>query len=301
MTTPSTPRTKTCPACGSTFPCLSGGCWCGNVKLSIDTLIRLRDTHDDCLCETCLRKLEEPKTRILMSWSSGKDCAMALHELQKSGQYEVVALLTTISQQYRRISHHGVREELVDAQAAAIGIPVEKVYLPSNNTRPCTNQMYEAIMEQVLRKYMAQGVTAVAFGDLFLEDLRVWRENNLAKLGLQGVFPLWKRDTTSLAREMIATGFRAYLSCVEGKVGPGFAGRAFDESLLQDLPAGIDPCGENGEFHTFVFDGPIFQSPVPVRVGQTVTRDGRYYADLLPANTAEILEEALAAGIPPVM
>jgi uncharacterized protein (TIGR00290 family) len=240
-----------------------------------------------------------------MSWSSGKDSAIALHELLRSGEFEVVALLTTISEEYKRISHHGVREALLDAQASAIGLPLEKVYLPSNNSRPCTNEVYERIMDEVLRKYQAQGVTAVGFGDLFLEDLRAWREKNLAKLGLKGVFPIWKRDTSALAHEIIACGFKAYLSCVDGKVGPGFVGRAFDDALLADLPPGIDPCGEFGEFHSFVYDGPIFKQAVGVRVGQTVMRDGRFYADLLPAELSDDeideSEESIAAAMPPVV
>jgi len=304
-------RTKICPQCGRAFACYSGGCWCGSLKLSQATLDELRQSHDGCLCQDCLSAVAEPaqsarnKTRILMLWSSGKDSAMALYEILQSGEFEVVALLTTISEEYKRISHHGVREALLDAQASAIGLPLEKVYLPSNNSRPCTNEVYEGIMEGVLRKYQAQGVTAVGFGDLFLEDLRAWRENNLARLGLRGIFPIWKRDTSALANQIISCGFKAYLSCVEGKVGPGFVGRAFDEALLADLPPGIDPCGEYGEFHSFVYDGPIFKRPVGVRVGQTVMRDGRYYADLLPDDLSEdaigLSEESIAAAIPPVV
>lgn|GEM_PF-89357 len=304
-------RTKICPRCGRTFACYAGGCWCGSVTLSQATLDELRQSHDDCLCQDCLTAHAEPsasgsnKTRILMSWSSGKDSAMALHELLQSDKFEVVALLTTISEEYKRISHHGVREALLDAQASAIGLPLEKIYLPSNESRPCTNEVYEEIMDRALRKYQAQGVTAVGFGDLYLEDLRAWREKNLAKLGLSGIFPLWKRDTSALADEMIACGFKAYLSCVEGKVGPGFVGRSFDKALLRDLPPGIDPCGENGEFHSFVYDGPIFKQPVDVRVGQTVIRDGRFYADLLPDGPGEadvrVSDESIAAGIPPVV
>jgi uncharacterized protein (TIGR00290 family) len=239
------------------------------------------------------------KTPVIMSWSGGKDSAMALHELRASGQYEIVALLSTISEEYRRISHHGVREALLDQQADAIGIPLEKIFLPSGNSHPCTNEMYEKIMGDVLAKYKAQGVETVAFGDLFLEDLRAWREKNLAKGGMRGVFPIWKRDTTKLAREIITMGFKAYLSCVEGKVGPGFVGRVYDADLLRDLPAGVDPCGEYGEFHTFVCEGPIFERPVPVSVGEIVVRDGRFYADLLPGEVVG-REANLAEMIPPV-
>ena len=179
------------------------------------------------------------------------------------------------------MSHHGVREELLEDQAAAIGLPLVKIYLPSGPNMPCTNEVYEQIMGAVLEGFRARGVFVVGFGDLFLEDLRAWREGNLARAGMTGVFPIWKRDTAQLPRQMIAMGFRAILSCVEGKVGPGFAGRAYDERLLKDLPDGIDPCGEYGEFHSFVHDGPCFARPVPVTVGESVVRDGRHYADLL--------------------
>jgi uncharacterized protein (TIGR00290 family) len=222
------------------------------------------------------------KEPAVMSWSGGKDSAMALHELLRAGDYEVTGLLTTVSDEFHRISHHGVREALLDEQALAIGIPLEKVYLPSGNSGGCTNDVYEAIMERVMIAYRARGVQTVAFGDLFLEDLREWREANLAKAGMRGIFPIWKRDTTKFAHDVIASGYKAYLSCVERKVGPGFVGRAYDEKLLSELPAGIDPCGEYGEFHSFVYDGPIFKKPVQVSVGEIVVRDGRYFADLLP-------------------
>lgn len=239
------------------------------------------------------------KTPVILSWSGGKDSAMALYELHQSGQYEIVALLTSISEEYRRISHHGVREILLEQQADAIGIPLEKVYFPSGKSHPCTNEVYEQIMGDVMAKFRARHVMTVAFGDLFLEDLRAWREGNLAKAGMRGLFPIWKRDTTQLAREVIAMGFKAYLSCVEGKVGPGFAGRAFDAELLRDLPPGIDPCGEYGEFHSFVYDGSIFSRPLEVHVGEIVVRDGRYYADLLPSEQSAS-EPRLAELIPPV-
>lgn len=239
------------------------------------------------------------KTPVVMSWSGGKDSAAALHQLRQSGQYEIVALLTSVSDEYRRISHHGVREALLEKQAEALGIALEKVYLPSGNSKPCTNEIYEQIMGDVMAKYRARGVEIVAFGDLFLEDLRAWREANLAKAGMRGLFPIWKRDTTELAHEVIALGFKALLSCVEQKVGPGFVGRSYDAELLRDLPPGIDPCGEYGEFHSFVYDGPIFNRPVRVRVGEIVTRDGRYYADLLPEELTAS-EARVAETIPPV-
>ena len=236
---------------------------------------------------------------IVMSWSGGKDSAVALHELLNAHHYNVIALLTSVSEEYRRISHHGVREALLEQQADAIGIPLHKVYLPSGSSHPCTNETYEQIMGDVMARFKAQGVETVAFGDLFLEDLRAYRERNLAKAGMRGLFPLWKRDTAKLARDVIAMGFKSYLSCVEGKVGPGFVGRPYDDELLDALPAGIDPCGEYGEFHTFVYDGPIFKRPVTVSVGEIVIRDGRHYADLLPGEMG-IIAACEAAAMPPV-
>jgi len=238
------------------------------------------------------------KIPVVMSWSGGKDSAIALQELLQAGEYEVVSLMTTVSEEYRRISHHGVRETLLEEQARAIGIPLDKVYLPSGESGGCTNEVYEGIMSRVMNSYTARGVVTVGFGDLFLEDLRAWREANLAKAGMRGVFPIWKRDTGKVAREVIRLGYKAYLSCVEPKVGSGFVGRLYDEEFLGALPSDIDPCGENGEFHSFVFDGPIFNRPVSVRVGELVTRDGRYYADLLLESKPA--EKCTADLIPPI-
>jgi uncharacterized protein (TIGR00290 family) len=238
------------------------------------------------------------KTPVVMSWSGGKDSAAALHELLLSDEYEVVELMTSVSEEYRRVSHHGVREVLLEQQARAIGLPLRKVYLPSGKSGPCTNEIYEQIMGNLMAEYKAGGIYSVGFGDLFLEDLRAWREKNLAAVGMRGIFPIWKRNTAEFARDLIATGFRAYLSCVEGKVGPGFVGRAFDHSLLDDLPPDVDPCGEYGDFHTYVYDGPSFKAPVAVRVGDVVIRDGRYYADLLPESSAAVGCEAEV--MPPV-
>lgn len=236
---------------------------------------------------------------LVVSWSGGKDSALALHELLRDPRYEVVGLMTSVSEEFRRISHHGVREELLEAQAKAIGLPLTKIYLPSGPNNPCTNEVYEAIMGAVLEGFRSRGVYTVGFGDLFLEDLRAWREKNLAQVGMSGVFPIWNRDTVAVARRVIDLGFRAILSCVEGKVGPGFAGRTYDDRLLADLPDGIDPCGEYGEFHSFVHDGPCFTRPVPVTVGEAVIRDGRHYIDLLPGDSVAMATVA-AREIPPV-
>jgi len=238
------------------------------------------------------------KTLVVMSWSGGKDSVMALHELLRTADYEVVELMATVSEEYRRVSHHGVREELLDAQAATIGIPLKKVYLPSGQGAGCTNDVYEEIMRRAMASYKTRGMESVAFGDLFLEDLRAWREANLAKAGMHGLFPIWKRNTTKLAHEVIRLGYKAYVSCVEAHVGPGFVGRLYDERFLSELPSTIDPCGENGEFHSFVFDGPIFAKPVAVEVGELVTRDGRFYADLLPEFQRS--DKCVAESIPPV-
>ncbi len=234
---------------------------------------------------------------VVMSWSGGKDSALALYELQSDPRYEVVALMTSVSEEFHRVSHHGVREELLELQADAVGLPLVKIMLPSGQATPCTNHVYEGIMARVMDDFKAQGVLTVGFGDLFLEDLRAYREKNLARAGMTGVFPIWKRETHALARRIIAMGFKAILTCVEGKVGAGFAGRDYDESLLAELPPEVDPCGEYGEFHTYVHDGPCFRRPVAVEVGVRVVRDGRYYADLLPAGSRARPSEVV---MPPV-
>jgi len=220
--------------------------------------------------------MHQPKA--ILSWSSGKDSAMALYRTLASKQFEVVCLLTTLSQPFRRVSMHGVREELLDRQAGSLGIHLEKVLIPY----PCPNAVYEEKMRNTLSLWKERGVTHVIFGDLFLEDIRRYREENLSQLDLTPVFPIWGTDTTSLAREMLEVGFRAVLTCVDPKKLDGkFAGRQFDSSLLEDLPPMVDPCGENGEFHTFVYDGPIFRESIPVEIGQSVLRDGFQFADVL--------------------
>jgi len=236
---------------------------------------------------------------LVMSWSGGKDSALALHALLNDPFYEVRALFTSVSEQYRRVSHHGVREELLEAQARSIGLPLVKLMIPAGEGTPCTNEVYEGLMAQIMDGFKAQGIITVGFGDLYLEDLRAWREQNLARAGMKGVFPIWKQDTHALPRQILELGFRAILTCVEGKVGAGFAGRDYDLSLIQDLPEGVDPCGENGEFHTFVYDGPCFKAPVPVERGAIVCRDGRFYADLVPGAGA-VESPITALAIPPI-
>ena len=218
--------------------------------------------------------------KIVLAWSSGKDSAWALHVLRRQPGAEVVGLLTTVNDAHDRVAMHAVRRALLEAQADAVGLPVHVVRIPS----PCPNDMYEAAMARTLASLVADGVEAVAFGDLFLEDVRRYREERMAGTGLVPLFPLWGRPTAALAREMIAGGQRATLTCVDPRVLPSvFAGRAFDLDLLRDLPAGVDPCGERGEFHSFAWDGPAFRHPVRVRGGEVVERDGFVFADLLPA------------------
>lgn len=221
-----------------------------------------------------------PRPRALVAWSSGKDSSWALHELRRAGEVDVVGLLTTITDPFGRVSMHAVREELLDRQAAAVGLPCRKVRIPS----PCPNEQYEQAMSQVLAEARAEGVTHVAFGDLFLADVRAYREANLARVGMRPLFPLWGRETAALAREMIGGGLRATITCVDPRKLPRhLAGRAFDEALLAELPAGVDPCGEHGEFHSFAFAGPMFSAPLAVAAGGVVERDGFVFADVLPA------------------
>ncbi len=218
------------------------------------------------------------KSKAILSWSSGKDSAMALYRTLAAKQFQIVCLLTTLSDQFRRVSMHGVREELLDRQAKSVGIHLEKVLIPY----PCPNVVYEEKMRKVLSQWKRRGVTHVIFGDLFLEDIRKYREANLAQLDLTPIFPVWGKDTASLAEDMLKVGFRAIITCVDPKkLDEKFAGRQFDNSLLKDLPPSVDPCGENGEFHTFVYDGPIFREPIPVEVGESVSRDGFQFADVL--------------------
>lgn len=220
------------------------------------------------------------KPKALIAWSSGKDSAWALHEVRRSGDYEIVAALTTVTDTFARVSMHGVREELLLAQLAAAQLRSIVVRIPF----PCPNEVYEREMSAALSHAKADGVTHIVFGDLFLEDIRAYREERLAQIGMTAVFPLWRRPTAALAREMIAAGLEAHLATVDlAKLPSSFAGRCFDADLLADLPADADPCGENGEFHSFVAAGPMFAHRIPVARGDTVTRDGFAYADLLHA------------------
>jgi uncharacterized protein (TIGR00290 family) len=216
---------------------------------------------------------------ILFCWSGGKDSALALHTLLQRNDVCIASLLTTVTEGYDRISMHGVRRELLQQQAESLRLPLHEVFIPPQ----CVNPTYEAKMEEALLTFRKQGIRRVAFGDIFLEDLRIYREKNLARVEMQALFPIWKRDTRELIREFHATGFRSVAVCIDSKVlDPSFAGRELDESFFTDLPAGVDPCGENGEFHTFVFDGPIFLRPIGFTLGEVVQRDSFVFRDLLP-------------------
>jgi uncharacterized protein (TIGR00290 family) len=218
------------------------------------------------------------RPRVLMCWSSGKDSAWAVHVLRTRGEVEVVGLLTTVNRRRARVAMHGVREQLLAAQAEALGVPLQTVSIPE----PCSNEEYEAAMAEALAAARARGVTAVAFGDLFLEDVRRYREERLAPTGLGALFPLWERPTAALAREMVAGGLRAHLTCVDPRaLDRAFAGRTFDDALLDALPPGVDPCGEHGEFHTFAYRGPMFAHEIRVVTGETVERDGFVFTDVL--------------------
>lgn len=218
------------------------------------------------------------RPKALISWSSGKDSAFSLHEVRRAGALEVVGALTTVTENFGRVSIHGVREEILRAQLDAAGLPPTIVSIPY----PCPNEVYEARMGEAVARAKACGVTHMIFGDLFLEDIRKYREEKLQGTGITPVFPLWLRPTPQLARDMIASGLETRIATVDLKELPAsFAGRSFDAQLLDDLPAGVDPCGENGEFHTCVIGGPMFSRPLPVVTGERVERDGYAYCDLL--------------------
>jgi uncharacterized protein (TIGR00290 family) len=222
------------------------------------------------------------REKVIVSWSGGKDSALALYEILKTRQYEVLELLTTVTQDYDRISIHGVRRVLLEQQANALGFPLEKMLI----SKGISDAEYESISLKALNRHKTNGVFAVVFGDLFLEDVKKYREGILSKIGMKGIFPLWKRDTRQLARTFIDLGFKAVITMVDSNfLGKDFAGRTFDAQFLSDLPSNVDPCGENGEFHTFVYDGPMFHERVLFTKGEVVLRENRfYYCDLIPSS-----------------
>jgi uncharacterized protein (TIGR00290 family) len=224
------------------------------------------------------------RAKTLISWSSGKDSAWTLHVLRARGDCEIVGLVTTINDAVDRVAMHAVRTSLLERQAAAAEVPLWRVPIPS----PCSNAEYEAAMRRLIEQARATGVTQIAFGDLFLEDIRAYRERQLAETGLTPLFPLWQLSTPGLADAMVAEGLTAILTCVDPRALPArFAGRTFDRALLADLPADVDPCGERGEFHTFAYDGAMFARPVSVEVGEIIARDGFVFADLMPVNDSQ--------------
>ena len=218
--------------------------------------------------------------KVLFTWSGGKDSALALYELQSRHDHEIVSLLTTLTEDYDRISMHGIRSILLEQQANSLDLPIEKIYISKNSS----NEDYEVKMREVLQKHLTAGVSSVVFGDIFLEDVRKYREENLLKIVMKAIFPIWERDTTELAHRFIDLGFKAVITCVDSNVlDKIFIGKPFDEQFLSELPATIDPCGENGEFHSFVYDGPIFKKRVSYTKGEVVLRDSRFwYCDLIP-------------------
>jgi uncharacterized protein (TIGR00290 family) len=225
------------------------------------------------------------RPKAWLAWSSGKDSAWALHTVRCSGEFEVVALLTTMNRTHERVAMHAVRESLLEIQAASAGLPLIKVPIPS----PCSNEVYEQAMGEVMSLARAAGVRHIIFGDLFLTDIRAYREKHLASCGMVPVFPLWGRETRQLAEDMIAGGLSAILTCVDPRqLGRGFAGRRFDRKLLAALPSHVDPCGENGEFHTFACAGPMFREEMRLTAGEIVERDGFVFADLLPQAAAAV-------------
>ncbi|HTZ75206.1 MAG TPA: hypothetical protein VMB47_14880 [Candidatus Aquilonibacter sp.] len=225
----------------------------------------------------------EARPKAWLAWSSGKDSAWALHLARLAGGFEITALLTTVNSSYGRVAMHAVREALLEMQAEAAGLPLVKVPIPS----PCSNEIYECAMGEAMARARAEGVYHVIFGDLFLQDIRAYREKHLSACGMTPIFPVWRTDTRKLAEEMLGGGLSAYITCIDPrKLSPLFAGRRYDAELVASLPSEVDPCGENGEFHTFACAGPMFRQPIAVRPGEIVHRDGFIFADLLPANGA---------------
>jgi uncharacterized protein (TIGR00290 family) len=225
------------------------------------------------------------REKVIVAWSGGKDSALALYEVLKSGSYEVLELLTTVTKDYDRISIHGVRRVLLEQQVKALRIPLEEMFI----TKGASDAEYESELLKTLKRHRDNGVFSVVFGDIFLEDVRKYRERILEKVGMNGIFPLWKKDTKDLARTFINLGFKAIITSIDSNVlGKSFAGREYEEKFLSDLPANVDPCGENGEFHSFVYDGPIFHESVSFKKGEIVLRENRfYYCDLIPNQPKE--------------
>jgi uncharacterized protein (TIGR00290 family) len=222
---------------------------------------------------------DEKKKRTLLSWSTGKDSAWALHILRRQPDIEVGGLFCTINQEFERVAMHAVRIELIHRQAQSVGLPVQLIPIP----QPCSNNEYETIMKNFVGQAKQQGIDCFAFGDIFLEDIRKYRETNLANSGIAPIFPLWGMPTGKLSKEMVNSGLRAIITCVDPKhLSADFAGQEYGESFLERIPANIDPCGENGEFHTFTFDGPMFKKPMNIAIGKTISRDGFIFTDLLP-------------------
>ncbi len=223
----------------------------------------------------------ERREKVLVAWSGGKDSAMAVHEIKISGRYEIESLLCTLTKPFDRVSMHGVRRILVERQASAIGCPLTEVFIPY----PCSNESYESLMTEALLPRRDSGIQKVVFGDIFLEDIRKYREDQMKKIGMSCLFPLWGKDSLALARSFVERGFRALITCVDStRLNRTCVGRIVDHAFLDDLPEGVDPSGENGEFHTFVFDGPLFSEPVSFEAGEIQLRDERFYfCDLIPA------------------
>jgi uncharacterized protein (TIGR00290 family) len=226
-----------------------------------------------------INKINAQSTKAFVSWSSGKDSAFALHEARRLGLAQIAGVLSTINEAHDRVAMHGVRSALLDRQIEALGVPAIKVPIPS----PCPNEIYETRLAEACERIKAQGIRHIVFGDLFLEDIRAYRVEKLSSMGMEPIFPLWKRDTAALAREMIASGLCAHIVCLDPrKLDRSLGGRRFDADLLRELSSGVDPCGENGEFHTAVTAGPMFRREIPVRIGQSVERDGFVFTDLIP-------------------
>jgi uncharacterized protein (TIGR00290 family) len=274
LSLPNNPSHKICSRCAAPFSCRPDDishCDCTRIELSIEETRFISVQYKDCVCNACLLELKETyhsqeKTKAIFCWSGGKDSAYALYQIILENRYDVTYLLTTVNKTFQRISMHGVRETLLQAQAEALGFPLLKVEVEEGS-----NAEYERQMEAVLLKAKAEGIGHVIFGDIFLEDLRAYREANLAKVDMVAVFPLWKRPTIELVRDFINQKFRTVLCCTnDAYLGEEWVGREIDESFLKELPATVDPCGENGEYHTFCFDGPVFRKSISFQRGETV-------------------------------